>query len=338
MKSITLKAVLSFFLFATVFSACQTSTSQDVFEHGLSGPPTPWSSTEFDANDDKFTFAIISDLNGGERDGIFSIAVEQVNLLRPEFVLSVGDLIDGGTEDQAQLKKEWESFDQRASKLKAPFFHLGGNHDLTNVAMREFWTNRYGPRYYHFKYKNVLFLMMDSEDYSETRMHEIYLARAKAIEILDGDHPEDYPQTEYYAMDERRTGEVGNAQNEYFEKVLADNRDVRWTFVLMHKPVWMRENGNNLERLEKTLANRPYTVINGHFHAYSHTSRNNRDYIILGTTGGSQNPAYAGSYDHITLVTMDEDEPAIVNLKMAGMLDKTGKIPLGGDSLKFDAY
>ncbi len=322
-----------------IILGCQPATEKEsVFDHDLGNGPTPWSGTAFDDQSNQFTFAIITDLNGGERERIFSVAVEQINLLRPEFVLSVGDLIDGGTEDKDQLQKEWDSFDQRASKLTAPFFHLGGNHDLTNVAMREFWANRYGPRYYHFKYKNVLFLMMDSEDYSEERMHEIYTARAEAIEILDGDQPERFPETEYYAMSERRTGEIGDAQNAYFEKVLAENTDVDWTFVLMHKPVWMREGGNNLEKLEGVLANQPYTVINGHFHAYSHTKRNNRDYIILGTTGGSQNPAFEGAFDHITLVTMKNGKPSIANLKMEGILNETGKVPAGGDTLKFDRF
>ncbi len=330
-------SLLPFILFICLSYSCQEQAETAAsFRHDISNGPTPWSHEDFNDHSDQFTFAIISDLNGGEREGIFSVAVEQVNLFRPEFVLSVGDLIDGGTEDEAQLTEEWESFDKRAAKLNAPFFHLGGNHDLTNVAMRDFWKKRYGPRYYHFRYKDVLFLMMDSEDYEEDRMQQIYEARAKAIEILDGPEPEKYPETTYYSMEERRTGEISPEQNDYFEQVLKDNRDVRWTFVLMHKPVWMRENGNNFSTMETQLGERPYTVINGHFHAYSHQEKNNRDYIIMGTTGGSQNPANNGAYDHITLVTMNEREPDIVNIKLAGMLDKTGKIPLNGDKLKFE--
>lgn len=323
------------FLYLTL--GCQSTDNN--FQNDIVEGPTPWSGTDFNNNEDQFTFAIISDLNGGEREGIFSVAVEQTNLFNPAFVLSVGDLIDGGTEDKAQLAGEWESFDQRAAKLNAPFFHLGGNHDLTNVVMRDFWHDRYGPTYYHFRYKNVLFLMMDSEDYETERMREIYLARAKALEILDGDHPEDYQKSEYFGMEERNTGEISDAQNEYFEKVIDANPDVEWTFVLMHKPVWLRKTGRNLSRIERALANRKHTIINGHRHSYAYEKRNNNDYIMLGTTGGSQNPSNAGAYDHITLVTMKKGEvPAWVNLKMGGILDKTGKIPLGGDSLQFEPH
>jgi hypothetical protein len=339
MQKLQIPRVIPSLILLVFISSCGNQPSvKSPFEHSLVAGPTPWSSTNFNDDPDQFTFAIISDLNGGEREGIFSIAVEQINMLHPEFVLSVGDLIDGGTEDKVQLEKEWESFDNRASKFNSPFFHLGGNHDLTNVVMREFWQNRYGPRYYHFKYKNILFLMMDSEDYEEERMQEIYLARAKAIEIMDGPNPELYPSTAYYSMEERKTGEVSNAQNEYFEKVLAENPDVDWTFVFMHKPVWMRPTGNNLDRIESALVSRPYTVINGHVHDYSYKERHNRDYLTLGTTGGSQNRNGKGAYDHITLVTMKNGEPSIINLKMEGILNKNGSIPLNGDSLKFDPY
>ena len=151
------------------------------FQHEVASGPTPWTSTNFELEEEDFTFAIISDLNGGEREGVYSTAVAQLNRLDPTFVLSVGDLIDGGTEDSLQLAKEWDSFDERTSKLNMPFFYLGGNHDLTNPKMRTFWKNRLGPRYYHFVYEDVLFLMLDSEDYTEKRMLEIYEARAEAL-------------------------------------------------------------------------------------------------------------------------------------------------------------
>ena len=125
------------------------------FVHNVTTGPKPWTSETFEATEDDFTFAIISDLNGGEREGVYATAVQQLNMLDPTFVLSVGDLIDGGTEDKEQLAKEWDSFDDRTAKLNMPFFHLGGNHDLTNPTMREFWKNRFGPRYYHFIYEDV---------------------------------------------------------------------------------------------------------------------------------------------------------------------------------------
>ncbi|MEC8831441.1 MAG: metallophosphoesterase [Bacteroidota bacterium] len=296
------------------------------FQHDVDSGPKPWTSETFETTEDDFTFGIISDLNGGEREGVYAIAVEQLNMLDPTFVLSVGDLIDGGTEDTLQLKKEWDSFEERTAKLNMPFFHLGGNHDLTNPVMREFWKNRFGPRYYHFIYEDVLFLMMDSEDYEEERMMEIYTARARALKIISGEIEGKYEESEYYNMPERSIGGMSKEQLDYFTKVLENNTDVKWTFVLMHKPLWMREDEKGLGPLEDVLADRDYTVINGHFHSFSNQIRKGHSYTILGTTGGSQNSKDSMAFDHVSLVRMAK-KPVITHLKMEGILTEQGVVP-----------
>ncbi len=308
--------------------ACKSEAPEPAeFYHEISGGPTPWTSEVFEPTESDFTFAIISDLTGGERPGIYSRAVAQLNLLDPTFVLSVGDLIEGGTEDTLQLKKEWDSFDARTSKLTMPFFHLGGNHDLTNPEMRSFWNKRYGPRYYHFRYRDVLFLMMDSEDYSEKRMYEIYQARDTALRVINGELEGIYEESTYYHMPERRLGSLGSEQLAYFKEVLEAQKDVRWTFVLMHKPLWLREDNNGLADLETVLKGRNYTVINGHFHSFSHRNRLGMDYYMLGTTGGAQNLEDPNAFDHISLVRM-ADNPVITHLKLEGILNNGGTLPL----------
>ncbi len=325
-----MKTYLTLGLALLCLASCKTNPEpapQPKFEHDVKEGPTPWTSDTFELGEKDFTFGIISDLNGGERDGVYSTAVAQLNRLDPTFVLSVGDLIDGGTEDTEQLTKEWDSFDQRTAKLNMPFFYLGGNHDLTNPTMRQFWKNRLGPRYYHFVYEDVLFLMLDSEDYEEERMLEIYEARATAIQIINGELEGKYEDSEYFHMPERRIGGMSADQLNYFKAVLEKKPNVRWTFVLMHKPLWLREDDKGLGQLEAELANRPYTVINGHFHSFSYRERHSRNYTILGTTGGSQHPGDSLSFDHITLVRMAK-EPVITHLKMEGILNEMGKMPV----------
>ncbi len=307
------------------------------FHHHFQSGPTPWSDNEFDRSQEKFTFAIFSDLNGGEREKVFEVAVAQLSLLHPEFILSLGDLIDGGTENKETLKNEWEFFDRRVKDALAPVFYVGGNHDLTNVTMRNVWKKRYGSRYYHFVYRNVLFLILDSEDYSEERMQEIYLARAEYINTRDSLTPDQVKEIVYMNMPERRTGEIGLNQSKYFLEAIADHSNVDWTFVFMHKPVWLKNNEPEFAAIESALLDRPYTVFNGHFHTYSHTIRNGRDYIMLATTGGGQNTNDPSSFDHVTLVTITKDGPSIANLKLRGILDKTGLIPKGGDNLCFQS-
>ena len=50
------------------------------------------------------------------------------------------------------------------NELEMPFFRTPGNHDIANEVAQEVWRERHGATYYHFVYKNVLFLVLDSED------------------------------------------------------------------------------------------------------------------------------------------------------------------------------
>jgi predicted MPP superfamily phosphohydrolase len=322
--------IKSFFIAMLLISQASAESDQN-FKHDITPPPSPWVGKVIDDNSKKFTFALFSDLNGGEREHIFEVAAAQLALFKPDFIVSIGDLIVGGTEDEAQLQKEWDSFDERADKAGAPIFRVGGNHDLSNVKMRDVWADRYGPRYYHFVYSEVLFLILDSEDFSEKRMQEIYHARAAAFKVLDGPNPEAARNMEYSKMFERDVGEISQTQSNYFKKVLAQNSDVKWTFLFMHKPAWKREDGKGLDKIEEALNGRSYTVFNGHEHSFLYEVKNDMDYIMLGTTGGGQNPTDENSFDHLTLITMDPSGPNISHIKMEGILDKTGNIPENGN-------
>lgn len=317
---------------ALLLLAALPAAAADFMAPPLKGP-TPWTHLRFDEAPGDFTFAVVTDLESGYRTGVFDVAVKDLQLLRPAFVITVGDQIDGGTEDEAQLDKEWSEFDARLAGLKAPYFHVGGNHDLTNLTQRRVWERRYGARYYHFSYKGVLFLVLDTEDYRPERMAEIYRMRAEFLTTRQTD-PAKAATLPYASLMEAKVGEVGDAQSAYFEGVIAANPKARHVVLLMHKPVWRRAGSGSLVRIETALKGRPYTVLNGHLHRYGHVEREGRDYITLGTTGGEwADTEVPGAFDHIMWVTMTGDGPSIANLRLDGVLDKTGAIPAGGDKL-----
>jgi len=113
---------------------------------------------------DQFTFAVVSDRTGGHREKVFSRAVQQINWLQPQFVMSVGDLIEGYTTKEETIKAEWDEFDGYVKRFEMPFFYVPGNHDLTNKTMVTKWGERYGKKYYHFTYRGALFLCLCSEN------------------------------------------------------------------------------------------------------------------------------------------------------------------------------
>ncbi|MFN8854088.1 MAG: hypothetical protein ACK50P_00890, partial [Planctomycetaceae bacterium] len=50
----------------------------------------PWTNQPVNRSPGDFQFAIVTDRTGGRRPGIFTEAVRKLNLLQPEFVISVG--------------------------------------------------------------------------------------------------------------------------------------------------------------------------------------------------------------------------------------------------------
>jgi hypothetical protein len=256
--------------------------------------PKPW--TGLAAADDPrdFTFAVVSDRTGGHRAGVFEAAVDALDLLAPAFVVSVGDLIEGGTEDPAALDAMWAEFDAIVARLRMPFFRVPGNHDYGNPAMARDWVRRFGPSYYHFVYKDALFLVLNSELFSS------YANPGHAVE----------------------GGDTQEAQMRFIERVLADHRDARWTFVLLHQPFWDTPGEHaDWQRVEAWLGDRPCTVLAGHFHRYTEQIRQGREYIALGTTGGGSElrGIDRGEFDHVMLVSFRGARPVIANLLLDGV-------------------
>ena len=120
----------------------------------------------FSDDPDKFTFAIIGDKTGGGYDKwhVFDRAIDEINVLKPDFAIMVGDLIQGYTDDKAQVEAEWKEFWQHQSDLIIPFLPLPGNHDITNPMMYDYWQKHLGRTYSAFTYKDCLFLLLNTEE------------------------------------------------------------------------------------------------------------------------------------------------------------------------------
>jgi hypothetical protein len=257
--------------------------------------PAPWTSLAPATAPDEFRFAVVTDRTGEHRDGVFESAMGKLNLVRPEFVVSVGDLIEGYTDDPGVLGREWDELESFVARLQMPFFYVPGNHDMSNAVMAEEWKSRFGPSYYHFRYKGVLFLALNSELFA--MVHD----RTASL-------PGPWTQAEQMA---------------FVERTLAQNRDVRWTFVLVHQPLWDSPQPHpDWTKVEALLADRPHTVFAGHFHRYAQHLRGGRQYITLATTGGGTRLRGTpwGEFDHVAQVTMTKDGPLIANLRLDGIL------------------
>ncbi|MCK5280806.1 MAG: hypothetical protein KAK04_19770, partial [Cyclobacteriaceae bacterium] len=126
--------------------------------------------------------------------------------------------------------------------------------------------------------------------------------------ILDSNDDDDHNLTE--------------VQTSFALNALKENPDARWTFVLMHHPIWKYDTGGRFEKIEEALSKRKHTVIAGHEHHYQYIERNESNYYVLATTGGGSGLIgnRFGSFDHIVWMTMTDNGPVMANLRLDGIL------------------
>jgi hypothetical protein len=254
--------------------------------------PKPWSDKPVLDDPDRFQIAIMTDNTGGHRPGIWMKAVERLNLLRPTFVMSVGDLIEGYSTDPEELEGQWKEFLGFIDKMEMRFFFVAGNHDVSNPPAHDLWRKKFGAEWYSFDYKGVHFMALSSEDTKD---------------------------------------QIGPEQLAWIREDLKKHADARWTLLFFHKPLWTiseraKTAGNpdltNWTQVEAALGDRRYTVFAGHVHHYVQYDRRGMKYYHLATTGGGSRLRGVpyGEFDHVTWLTMEKEGPTILNLTLDGML------------------
>lgn len=310
----------------------QSESGTSAFQYNqtdFSGPK-PWTTEVFKDTSETFHFAVIGDRTGGsDPGGIFNRDMDQLNLLQPEFVINVGDLVEGYTEDRAKSAAEWDEVEGIIKTLEMPFFYVAGNHDLGNEVMKQMWLEKHGATYYHFIYRNVLFLVFNSEDPSNPvpkGMEE----KTTLFKKLQKEDPAAAQKMleEFMASVEsyQKPMVMSDQQINYFRKVLAENQKVRWTFAFFHQPDWEHENaGKAFEAIVQMLQGRPHTVIAGHLHYYDYKKENGVDYITMGPAGASWHKNGPGNVDQILWVTMKKDGPEIAMITLDGIWDCKGR-------------
>ena len=216
--------------------------------------PVPLIEGAWPAAGDQFSFAILGDkTSGGEgKWPIFDRAVDAINALSPDFVITVGDQIPGHMQEHTQWNAEWAEYLEHAKRLRAPLFLIPGNHDIANTECYAFWKQDFGRTYYAFDYAGCHFLVLNSEE-----------------ERFDG------------------RGPIWEAMMTFMEEDLAAHRDARHTFLFFHKPMWddPRFQGD-WARIERALGARRYTAVAGHEHYLATQEKDGNLRVIQSATGG----------------------------------------------------
>jgi len=257
----------------------------------------------------------------------------QLNLLQPEFVINVGDMIEGYSDEKAEINAMWEEAEGLADKLQMPFFYTLGNHDVSNPVAMEVWLERHGAGHYYFVYQDVLFMVLNSEDGSRPEPPAHMKESIELYNRLQIEDPEEaLKMLEEFMKDESviaglsKPVEFPPAQLAWIRETLENNTDVRWTFLFTHEPAWENPS-ESFKEIQSLIQNRSFTWFAGHLHYYDYDEIDGHEYITMGPAGASFHHDGPGNVDHVSWVTMTDDGPQIGNIALKGVFDRKGLDP-----------
>ncbi len=239
----------------------------------------PWTKLDLKEVPEQFEFAIVSEQTG-ENLTTLNATVDKLIELKPDFVLSVGDLSEGFSDDPAMWASEWTARNESLSRLPMPFFYCAGDH-AKSAEMDAQWTERFGRSYFSFRLRDALFLVLDTDDLPT----------------------------------EGKPYEIGTAQQKWAIEEIHRHADARWTFIIVHHPIWTYDKKEvdparqGWTSIEDALVGRQFTVIAGHLHEYSQKVIDGRKHIVVGKRADGDKSETA--FDNIVTIKMTPDGPIV---------------------------
>jgi len=224
--------------------------------------------------DDTFKFVVFGD-SQFHSESTFERIVRETELLKPDFVVHVGDMISGYVYEPENVGRQWVKFKEQIAPLTMPFYPTPGNHDITFAGVESVYAEVWGrqPFYYSFDHKNIHFIVLNAVD----------------------------PNRPYWLSDE----EVAWLRDD-----LEEHRDAENIFISLHPPLY-RNNPDNVAAgrdfdwvpIHTLLTQYPVrAVFTGHSHAYDYRILDGIRYFCLNSSGDMRYSNHLMGWSHHFLV------------------------------------
>ncbi len=319
--------VLSFFLFVAAAAFAQEEPVDNIgharhkFKHGEALPTEPASEARFSTTriseiqrklpkeEKSFTFVVFGDRTGGAvKDvSVLADAVRETNLLEPDLVFNVGDMVNGYNTTPLWLEqaKEYRGI---MDELHCPWFPVTGNHDLywrgadkPKTEHESDYEKHVAPLWYAFEHKNCWFIALCSD--------------------------EGNPKTGEKDFSKPECQKMSDAQFSWLKSVLAKAKNADHVFVFLHQPRWARVEsyGDDWDKVHAELvkAGNVAAVFAGHIHRMRSDPKDGIEYLTLATTGGGQGfeVPRAGFLHHFDQVVVRKNRVAYSTIPVGSLID-----------------
>lgn len=243
-----LRRLLPTFL-AALLALGTTTLAQDT-PRLLTSRPNGSQLLQLPKEEDAFGFVVFGDRTGGPPEGIqvLAQAVADTNLLDPDLVFTVGDLVQGYNGREAWLAQAAE-FKRTMQSLRMPWFPVAGNHDVywrgagkPPGEHEQDFEAEFGPLWYAVQHKQCWFLSLFSD--------------------------EGNPVTGKKDFSDPDCQRMSDAQFTWLQATLQKAKGARHIFVFLHHPRWLARYGTDWARVHQLLAanGNVSAVFAGHIH------------------------------------------------------------------------
>lgn len=258
--------------------------------------------------DDAFTFVVFGDRTGGPHVGInvLAQAVADTNLLEPDLVMTVGDLVNGYKDDKVWMP-QMVQYKDVMDELICPWFPVAGNHDTywkspnkPKGELEPLYEKHFGPLWYAFEHKGSAFIVLYTD--------------------------EGNPETGEKSFRKPDSQKMSDVQFNWLKSMLEKSKDAKHVFLFMHHPRWLgRGYGKDWDRVHKLLINAGNVsgVFAGHIHHLRYDPKDGIDYFSLATVGAGQ-PGWAptaGWRHQFHVVTVRKQQVAFASLPVGAAED-----------------
>lgn len=258
--------------------------------------------------DDAFGFIVFGDRTGGPADGIKILdeAVKDTNLLDPDLVLTVGDLINGYNTTKPWMAQA-EEFHGSMSQLRMPWFPVAGNHDIywrgANKPAEEHeghYETVFGPLWYAVQHKQCWFVVLYSD--------------------------EGNPETGERNFNKPECQRISDEQFTWLGNTLKQAKDARHVFVFLHHPRWLKKYGDDWQKVHELLAGNGNVsaVFAGHIHNMRFGGvRDGIEYYTVASVGAhlTMEAPQGGFLHQYHVVTVRKDGIKVAAIPVGAVMD-----------------